>query len=98
MNVEAVSGCGALGFPPCTTPTDLDRAMAICREHTHATGQIIATNPPSEEVIFDETWMKSCSRIEDKWNHSEAAKAEREAREQEQRDLEFVNRVAGEAK
>lgn len=81
--------------------SSIDRAMNICKKHKIVENNVVFlqnSNAMYPEInnhpyYYDDKW-KNCSKIENKWNESETAKKLKAEKEQEQRDLDFVNKQA----
>lgn len=71
--------------------SDLDKAMDICRGKRTYTGTYTDNNYYGK---YGEEW-KNCTKIEDKWSKTVAGVAERKRKEKEQKDLDFINNLAG---
>lgn len=89
--------CSTATTAGCAAPSDLDKAMSICRHHQTPSTMQYATNPPSPVIEYESDW-KACVAVETKWWQSEQGRKDRERIEQEKRDKEFVERIAKEPK
>lgn len=79
---------------PVYDDTDVEKAMRICSKNSYPSNFIYPTNParqaPNEYILG---WG-ACYTIRSAWEKSEAAKLQREAEEQRERDSIFVNELA----
>lgn len=77
--------------------TPVGKAMALCARHEVPNGIAYPEggHPPYPHA---NGWEEACAKLARMWEGSETAKRQREAVEQEKRDLEFVNGVAAGAK
>jgi hypothetical protein len=57
----------------------LDRAMAICDAHRLNDNTIIATSPPSLGGGYEKDYGPSCAAVEQQWQQTTVAKAQRDA-------------------
>jgi hypothetical protein len=77
---------------PIYDDTPLGKAMVICDRHFKQ--DVVTTTSPT--IVYEKDWQ-SCFKIRALWETTETARRQREAAEQEKRDLEFVKKIAGEA-
>ena len=94
-----LESCGDSTGDICSHPqtydnSDLGKAMAICDRHKQPTGMVFDVLPPQAEYAYESAWQ-TCNAVAEKWAKTETARKQREAEEQEKRDLEFVKKVAG---
>lgn len=86
-----------LTIAPVYDDTPVGRAMALCARHEVPNGIAYPEggHPPYPHA---NGWEEACAKLARMWETTETAKRQREAVEQEKRDLEFVNGVAAGAK
>lgn len=80
-----------------TGDDDLDRAVGLCDSHRTSVGNTMITTYPGQtepEYVYDSGWndkpLYACSKVYSAWYKSDAVRKDREAKEQDKRDLDFV--------